>query len=57
MAIGWIISLITIFVTVYGYDLLDPKHTGYIIYNAVNRNTWSLALAFIVYATAKVIQP
>ena len=55
MILGWIISLVTIFLTIFGYDILDPKHLENVIYNTVFRSTWSIALAFIVFATAKVI--
>ena len=43
---------------VYGFGLFDvyPHKTAYVTYQTVFRAVWSICLAFIIFASAKVLQ-
>ena len=53
---GWIISLTTILLIVYANDPQATTQTKseYLAYQTLFRTSWSIALAWIVFATAKV---
>jgi len=56
MMVGWVVSLTTIFLIIYAIDpdfRNNQTENEYVIYQTLFRTCWSLALAFIVFASAK----
>ena len=56
MLAGWIVSLTTIFLIIYGNDPDINNHgkSDYLAYWTLFRTCWAIALGWIIYASAKV---
>ena len=57
MLAGWIISLTTILLIVYANDpqATDQTKEEFLAYQTLFRTSWSIALSWIIFATAKVL--
>ena len=53
IALGWAVSLVTMFEVVYGKEQ-QLSELDNIIFNSIHRQVWGIALAWLIFACVKV---